>query len=646
MITTTIANTTSHNRRGRLSVTLISAFVLLAVLPSVILVTLALNQADQQTRERTVSQMQSQSEVKANDINRWLNSGKTILALILTNEDQRNVMIQILQSDPGRARTATNGLIMFLKSQQNAQNTFSEFFIYDTQGLVRASTNSDFEIGNEYTITAQPYFDPSLRGTFIQSPYLDGNTLKMFITRPITNARGDIIGVLAGQLRLSELETIMTTRVGLGDTGETYLVTRDGGLLVTPSRFSGYRVGESYTSEGIQEALQGEQGNNTYENYRGQEVIGVYRWLPELQVGMLAEIETEETLGTLNNLRTLSIIAGVIVTIIAIIIGISVTLWIVRPIDALRQVALTVVGGDYTQRATIHRRNEIGELSEAFNTMTTQLVNRVEEINEKNKALEIATREAQQSSRIKSEFLATVSHELRTPMNAIIGFGDMLQMEVHGPLNEQQKDRLSRLQRNAKRLLTLINDILDLSRIETGRFDIVEHPFQPKQMINRLYAQMEVLSEKDNLYFHTRIAPELPDLLIGDEKRIEQVIVNLLSNAFKFTEKGGVVMNVSVDQTKNIWQIAVTDTGIGISPTAQQLIFEEFRQVDGSPTREYEGTGLGLAITQRMVVMMNGSINVSSQMGKGSTFTVTLPLVEPANPQEALIEVMQKKTNH
>jgi signal transduction histidine kinase len=200
----------------------------------------------------------------------------------------------------------------------------------------------------------------------------------------------------------------------------------------------------------------------------------------------------------------------------------------------------------------------------------------------------------------------------------------MLLLGMSGEMNENQRHKVLRLQENGKRLLVLVNDILDIARIEAGRIELRLEPFLPAQLAERVAQQMVVLAERENLTFTMKVDPMLPPLLVGDVQHIEQVVVNLLSNAFKFTQEGAVSLGFAVQSTT--WTIAVKDTGIGIPPHALDLIFEEFRQVDGTAARAYKGSGLGLAITRHLVHMHGGSIHVRSQLGEGSTFSVRLPV--------------------
>jgi signal transduction histidine kinase len=201
----------------------------------------------------------------------------------------------------------------------------------------------------------------------------------------------------------------------------------------------------------------------------------------------------------------------------------------------------------------------------------------------------------------------------------------MLLTGMTGPLNDKQTHKMQRLKENGSRLLNLINDLLDLTRIESGRLEMVEKAFSPQSLAERMTAQMESLAVESNLKFATVISPEVPETVQGDEKRVEQVIVNLLSNAFKFTKEGSVTLSINANQKEKVWSLEVIDTGIGVPPHAVNVIFEEFRQLDGSYSRAYKGSGLGLAITRNLVRMMGGKITVKSTLGSGSTFTVVLP---------------------
>jgi len=238
------------------------------------------------------------------------------------------------------------------------------------------------------------------------------------------------------------------------------------------------------------------------------------------------------------------------------------------------------------------------------------------EIEKKGRELEIA-------SKHKSEFLANMSHELRTPLNAILGYTELILDKIYGNVPEQIQEVLERVEQNGRHLLSLINDVLDLSKIEAGHLTLSLNEYSMKEVVQTVVTAVESLAAEKNLELRVTVSPEVA-CGKGDEQRISQVLMNLVGNAIKFTEEGKV--EVEARASKDTFVISVSDTGPGLSEADQQKIFEEFHQVDGSSTRKKGGTGLGLSIAKRIVEMHGGSIWVESTLGKGSTFSFTLPI--------------------
>jgi signal transduction histidine kinase len=260
------------------------------------------------------------------------------------------------------------------------------------------------------------------------------------------------------------------------------------------------------------------------------------------------------------------------------------------------------------------------ELVESFARQAAIAIENVRlfnEIQEKSAQLEVANRH-------KSEFLANMSHELRTPLNAIIGFSDVLQQRMFGELNEQQDDYLGDITSSGRHLLSLINDILDLSKIEAGRMDLQLAPFSLVAALNNAVTLVRERATSHGIKLELDVERPL-DEIVADERKLKQVVVNLLSNAVKFTPDGGNV-SVRAARVNGDVRLAVRDTGIGIAPEDQTRIFEEFQQARHQTAQSREGTGLGLTLSKRFVELHGGTLTVESEPGKGSTFTVTLPL--------------------
>ncbi len=245
---------------------------------------------------------------------------------------------------------------------------------------------------------------------------------------------------------------------------------------------------------------------------------------------------------------------------------------------------------------------------------------------ETNRALAIARRQAEELAHLKSQFMATMSHELRTPLNAVIGYTEIQLAGMTGIMTDEQTDYQKRVLANAEHLLQLINDILDISRIEAGRLELVNKPFHLQRWLADIATQMSGLADKKSLRFESALDERMPDMLIGDQARIRQIAINLLSNAIKFTDNGFVKMQIR-KHGRDAWKLIVSDSGIGIPSHMQEVIFEEFRQVDNTSQRKQGGTGLGLAIVRKLALMMGGNVRVTSQLEKGSTFTVILPML-------------------
>ncbi|HIQ19903.1 MAG TPA: HAMP domain-containing protein [Planctomycetes bacterium] len=308
---------------------------------------------------------------------------------------------------------------------------------------------------------------------------------------------------------------------------------------------------------------------------------------------------------------------------------------VVKPVRHLRQVSDAISRGNLALRADIHTGDEFEALAVAFNRMLRHLVNIQHELREANIKLDAKVDELAQANmqlyemnRIKSDFLATMSHELRTPLNSILGFSDVL--GSIDSLDDRQKRYVENIRKSGRMLLEMINNILDLAKIESGRMEIRLTHFSIAQVVSAQCDMARPLSENKNIDLTADIQPDLP-LMYQDQARVQQILNNLLSNAIKFTPEGGRIKVTVRRNDKDQLVLQVSDTGVGIAEEDQQTIFEKFRQgrtaMPGGDaiTREYSGTGLGLSIVRELCRLLGGDVSVESQLGMGSTFTVRLP---------------------
>jgi PAS domain S-box-containing protein len=285
-----------------------------------------------------------------------------------------------------------------------------------------------------------------------------------------------------------------------------------------------------------------------------------------------------------------------------------------KELDLIKQVTHLASVAIEHDRAVQDLRRSRDELESRVQRRTAELVRANERLAE--------------LDRLKSEFLASMSHELRTPLNSIIGFTGILQQGLAGPINEEQKKQLGLVFGSAKHLLSLINDVLDLSRIEAGKAEIERDSFNFIEIVHEVVDNLAPMANQKKLKIISDLPPAV--VMISDRKRCFQVLLNLVNNAVKFTEVGEV--KIKVRTVRKRLRVSVSDTGIGIKPEQMKLLFEAFRQVDGSARRVYEGTGLGLHLCRKLLSLMKGEISAESKYGEGSSFTFTLPLQQSTTP--------------
>jgi anti-anti-sigma regulatory factor/HAMP domain-containing protein len=363
---------------------LITAFVLLAVVPAILIEMITNTVSRSEAQAQVFNQLQSVADLKRDQIESWISDSRTALGFLLSGP----VNDRLIAFTNTPAPTADEqGQIDRLLSQAivpdgatgKSATRFRNLFVYMPDGRIVAASDEAF-LGQ--TVILQPYFTPSQTADYVQPPYyaLGSNELVMVTTRRLRDSHGQLVAILGGQLDLAILGEVMLTRSGLGESGETYLVSQESHYLLTPSRFEGYPLTHAYRSDGIDRALRGENGAGSYDNYRNPsaQVMGVYRWVPEVQAALLAETTTSEALAAVDHAQRISIILMLGTCLIALLIGLLVATRLAGPIAALTRVAARITSGDLDQRAEIRQRNEIGVLATGFNSMTARLQQNVQ----------------------------------------------------------------------------------------------------------------------------------------------------------------------------------------------------------------------------------------------------------------------------
>jgi signal transduction histidine kinase len=338
--------------------------------------------------------------------------------------------------------------------------------------------------------------------------------------------------------------------------------------------------------------------------------IDLYQDAAVLANRTTAQIEDLIARNARSYLSSRNLFIGVASTalVLALVLGFILSWSVIGPIQQIDARLAAIAAGDFSGHVDVVNRDELGDLAANVNRM--------------NDELRRVYAELEAASRHKSEFLANMSHELRTPLNAILGFSQVLREEMFGPVNEKQAEYLEDILASGHHLLSLINDVLDLSKIEAGQVQLARGPFSLREALEQ---GAVVVRERANIE-RVRIdvtADPAADVVDGDARRIQQVIFNLLSNAVKFTPPGGAVDVTTARVDGEVW-VSVSDTGPGIAPEDHERLFDEFQQTEAGIAQR-EGTGLGLALSKRFVELHGGRIWVESELGKGSTFVFTLP---------------------
>jgi signal transduction histidine kinase/DNA-binding response OmpR family regulator len=463
-----------------------------------------------------------------------------------------------------------------------------------------------------------------------------------FIAGPVLD-NGVAIAVIIFRLDNKELFGAINDYTGLGETGDVLVAERideDRMVVVNPLRhkesraFSMKTATEGGAFPALARALSGVHGSGLFDNLDGQPVVASWTYVPSFRWGMVVQQQTEEAFALTRAQRnaTLWLLLFMIPPIIALAMAVART--ITRPIRTAVGVAEKVAGGDLDVQFEIRSRDETGhlltairsmtgELRELYGSMEDKIKARTRELQLANEELSIARVAAEEASKTKSAFLANMSHELRTPLNAIIGYSEMLQEDALDNDDAAPVDDLKKIESAGRHLLSLINDILDLSKIEAGKMEVFIEKVDIAPLVREAVSIVQPLAEKNGNVLEL-ICPDDVGAFFSDETKVKQCLLNLLSNANKFTSNGKVSLTVTREADGSAG-FRVADTGLGMSEEQLGRLFQAFTQADASTTKRFGGTGLGLAITKYFCTALGGNVSVESTPGVGSTFTIRLP---------------------
>lgn len=547
--------------------------------------------------------------------------------------------------------------------QSTSETNGHSFYYTTTEKLTKGKFIKDF---GEFDPRTRVWYSMAKKaGKPVFSPlykHFVKDDLVLTAANPIYDQKGDFLGVLGTHITLSRLNDFLKGLV-FKQEAAAYVVEKGSGELVANSL--GYQNFEKLSDGMYQRAaldkIEDKSIIEAYENYIKTKKDNVVRKtkdgklhikLTEYKLDgidwlIITEIPDTPFSSEINNNIKTAVYLSIIAIFLSILIYKKSTDFILKPINNLIDATDKFSKGDLSQRARIYKNDEIGKISYAFNNMAEELnihINHLEEkvrertaeIEKTNRQLELAKMEADKANQAKSDFLANMSHEIRTPLNAIIGFSEILQETV---ADDKQQHYIKTINSAGNSLLTIINDILDLSKIEAGKIELQYKPVRLSRILKDIEMMFSQTVQGKGIEFRIEMEDIVPDLIIFDEVRIRQILLNLVGNAVKFTEKGYVKIfidaapSITNDISSVDLHIAVEDTGIGIPVTEKQKIFEAFTQISGQSIKKYGGTGLGLSITKKLVDALKGKISVESIVGKGSTFHIIFDDVQIAATQ-------------
>ena len=577
-------------------------FLLLASITISIVGGVAYFQAREALKQAAFDRLNVAATLKQQEITRWFEDRqRDFLQTTQMPDVQSNLDILLNSSNAQAKQQAYQILERYLARISQIKPSLREISILSRSNKIIFSTNHERE--GEYEILANI--------TYVEQVEVGANFAPIFYVSPITGKTAITLakpldnrsGMILVDLDLEHIDFIVRENTGLGESGESYLV----GSLISKNAFitgksqSSKALLNNINSPGINAAMSGMSGYGLYRNYDQSPVLGVYRWLNEQDIALLVEISQSEAFNPARKLASTIVLVGLI-SVAGLLIGVN---WLSLQLSISRK-----------------------------------------QVEKSSQQLQLKAQEAEAANQAKSSFLANMSHELRTPLNAILGFSQLMSRD--DTITARQKESLNIINRSGEHLLNLINDVLEMSKIEAGRIALNNEPFDLHRLLQTVREMFEIKAEAKGLWLKFRLADNLPQYIVGDSRKLRQLLINLLSNAVKFTSTGGVTLTAFGCSPKrspsNRVQLCfeTADTGKGIAPEELDKLFDPFIQTK-SGIESQEGTGLGLAISRQFVELMGGTIQVTSILGEGSAFEFNIQAELAALPTEEVLFPKQVK---
>lgn len=623
-------------------------FLAISLIPMVLVLYFSYNMTRRVLLVQFFEQLKSLANVQKSRVDSLLDERKRELSQFADRPQLRALLEHYVRTGDENTRGVLNRLLATI---QLDQPHYKEITLLDLRGIVLATTGAA-KVGKNYANA--PWYSRGRVHSEVSVIYRMANkSVALRVSGPLViDERGQLphggplsiakrtIGVCAIVTDADALVNLMADRTGLGETGEVFITTGApnwDALVLTSTRGAPdaaphLRMSHLDKDSPAIRALNTDE-KEVYESIdsHGASVYSASRHIDAADWGLVVKIDKYEALQQVHKFRDLVLWALLALTLLTVLASFSLARSITEPLESLTQAAKRASEGDLSTRVPVRSEDELGFLGNAFNHMAFSIETMHAEletkVHERTAELESANIRLKELDRVKSEFLATMSHELRTPLNSIMGFSEVMLTDDDGTFEKEQSEQLLCIYNSARHLLKIIDEILEVSKIEAGRMSSEPQWFSVRDTIRQAADILRPQAILNNL----QISLEMPEdctLAYTDPSKLLRVLVNLMGNAVKFTHQGGVHVRLQHrDGTQDGHiEIEVRDTGIGIRDEDLAHLFQPFKQVDSSTRRHYEGTGLGLYYSRKVIELLGGTIAVRSVWQEGSTFTLTLPV--------------------
>lgn len=638
----------------KLNLRLILIFLEISVIPLFLISYLAVFHAKKMVTEGTLNQLEQVVTVNESRLSVLLAENKRVIERVAIDSD-------VKQSTPSASRQKVSVLAGTLKKVTEEEKInlsgLDDIFVIDSYGkVISASGNlENSKIGEEVLKMVVGTKQGGLVYKFILN---NQRGLELIEVRKIIENTES--STFAGIVRNGEyLLSIFENYIGFGNSFEFILVEKDpdGSIVfVTPSRFDQTRPltkttpGDDFNQSTTMAVSGQEKRVEDSIDWRGRHVLSVTRHLDETGWGLVAKKDQDETYLPIYKLTSLLFVIAVVAVAIIVLISLSSATSIVAPIKRLINITAKISGGDLSQRALVESKDEIGLLEISFNQMASKLkeyygnlenkvAERTRELETIRKNLEVANANLRELDKLKDEFVSVASHELRTPMTAIRGLISMIFEGDYGEVSENLKGPLSDISKSTQRLIVLVNDILNVSRIETGKLKLALTYFDISPVISEMGEQLMPIAIEKGLTL--AIVKNQPAMVQADKDKLREILNNLIGNALKFTESGEVAVSWAADEDEV--KVFIKDSGIGISAEEQMKLFGKFKQITTQQVGKPSGSGLGLYISRELARKMGGELWIEeSKFRRGSIFAFSLPRADSAMARMVAEKIMKE----